>query len=63
MIFSFLRKKAESRGEIVPDKYRFAAACKKCGAVMWADSRDGYYWRICNNCKEGKRSARERKEL
>ena len=58
MIFSFLRKKKKTNAvahEIIPEGYRFATACKKCGSVIWADIRDGRFWRVCNECKEGKK--------
>jgi len=59
MIFSFFRKLAkkakETKEQYIPEQYRYAAACKKCGSVIWADIRDGRFWRVCNECKEGKK--------
>lgn len=52
MIFSFLRKKKQKDVDVViPNEYKFATCCKKCGSVIWGDSREGYYWRTCNYCR------------
>ena len=51
-IFSLFKrkKKGEMLTEDVPQEYLYAATCKKCGAVFWADSRSGIHWKKCAKC-------------